>query len=408
MRIALWNGSGLDNVGDRLINAVTRQELEARIPDAQCHSFSPWPGPVTPDRLTIDKKGYWNAHGQFDVIVVGGGALIGGPPFLDPVNQYFLLGPYPERFQDPALIVWNGMCSDVQTLAPTEERWRKFVCTATDRVSLLTVRNSRTCSFLRECGVTKPIQVVPDAAILAAEPWERPETRGKLRIACAPGRPVFPEKFLTRITANAFANVGSINPDVVRIVPYSPAASFDDHEYASSLADRLKEISDADFFLFGSDSMYGDSITAELMAGQLEGSTYVSLTDPLGADTIARSRTMDCVIAFRLHSCIMALIVGTPFIAVDLYRNEITGTSKLHQLMKDAGLESRYLTIDEVVSDNRRLSNLAQDVVAQGREPVINAHSKLAAQARSHFDALAETIVKHGCLQPGMLATSPA
>src|SRR5438270_3390741 len=401
MRIALWNGSGLDNVGDQLINAVTRKQLQARIPEGRFQSFSPWPGSVTPQRLTIDKKGYWNAHGQFDAIVVGGGALIGGPPFLDPVNQFFLLGPYPERFQDPALIVWNAMCSDAQTLAPTEERWRKFVRTATERVSLLTVRNSRTCSFLRDCGVTKPIKVVPDVAVLAAEPWDRPQTKGKLRIGFAPGRPVFPENFLEKIAANAFSNLGSINPEVVRIVPYSPDAGFDDHQYAASLANRLNEIPDADFFLFGSDSMYGDSITAALMAQKLDGSTYVPLSDPLGADTISTSRSMDCIIAFRLHSCIMALMVGTPFIAVDLYRNEITGTSKLHQLMKDAGLESRYLIMDEMVSQSGRLSHLAQDAIAQGREPVINAHGRLAAQARSHFDALAETIVNQACAPAG-------
>jgi hypothetical protein len=206
---------------------------------------------------------------------------------------------------------------------------------------------------------------------------------------------VFPDNFLDKIAANAFANLASINPEVVRIVPYTPVASFDDREYAGKLVNSLKGIPDADFFLFGADSMYGDSITASLMAEKLNGSTYVPLTGPLGEDTISTSRSMDCIVAFRLHSCIMALIVGTPFVAVDLYKNEITGTSKLHQLMKDAGLESRYLTIDELVSSQGRLSTLVQNAIAEGREPVIKAHSKLAAQARCHFDALAETIQRH-------------
>jgi polysaccharide pyruvyl transferase WcaK-like protein len=395
MRVALWNGSGLNNVGDHLIDAITRRELQARLPEAQFQSFSPWPGSFTQHRLTIDANGYWNAHGQFDVIVVGGGALIGGPPFLDPSNQFFLLGPYPERFQDSAPVLWNAMCSDAQTLAPTEERWRKFVCSAVSRISLLSVRNWRTHCFLRDCGVTAPMSVVPDVAVLAAEPAVRVRRQQRLRIGIAPGRPVFPQEFLMKIAAYAFSNMSTANPEVIRIVPYSPPAGFDDNRYAEELVNRLREIRDADLVVLGSDSMYGDAITGRLIAEKLGGATYVHLNDPLGADNIALLRSLDCVIVFRLHSAIMALTAGTPFIGVDIYRNEITGTSKLHQFIKESGFESRYLTLDDLVANPGRLANLVEDAAAQGSELVEAAHSRLASRARSHFDIMAQSIAAH-------------
>lgn len=395
MRVALWNGSGLENVGDRLIDAVTRRELQLRLPEAEFHSFSPWPGTFTRQRLTIDRDGYWNAHGQFDVIVVGGGALITGPPFSDPAAQFFLFGPYPERFHDTAMVMWNAMCSDGQTLAPSKEHWRNFICEAARQVTLLTVRNASTSSYLRQCGVTAPISIVPDVAVLAAQPLSFADRPGKLRIGIAPGRPIFPQNFLSEIKANVEVIEDSVDESVMRRFRYCPPGRFDDDEYAETLAALLKEITRAEFTVFGSDCMYGDAIPARLLAHKIPHTSYVHWRDALGSDMIASMRQMDCVITFRLHASITALAAGTPFIAVDLYKGSAGGTSKLSEFMNETGLASSYTTLDALTRDTKHLSHLVANAVAQGRERVKDAHSRLAAKARDHFDLMAERIAAH-------------
>jgi polysaccharide pyruvyl transferase WcaK-like protein len=395
MRVALWNGSGLENVGDRLIDAVTRRELQLRLPEAEFRSFSPWPGPFTRQRLTINSEGYWNAHGQFDVIVVGGGALITGPPFGDPAAQFFLFGPYPKRFRDAAMVIWNAMCSDGQSLAPSEERWRNFICDAARQVTLLTVRNTRTSAFLRECGVTAPISVVPDVAVLAAEPSALANNSGKLRIGIAPGRPVFPDDFLAAIKANVEVIEDHVNESIMRRFRYCPPGPFDDHQYAENLAAALNEIASAEFSVFGSDCMYGDAIPARLLAHKISGARYVHWKDALASDMIASMRELDCILTFRLHASITALATGTPFVAVDLYNDATGGTSKLREFMQEAGLPSRYTTLDALMSDRKLLSHLVANAIYQGREPVHNAHNQLAARARNHFDIMAERIAAH-------------
>src|ERR1051325_770120 len=97
LRVALWNASALPNPGDRLIDFVLRKELSDRINDVSFHTFSPWADGRS--NLSIGRDGLWDQHqGEFDAIVIGGGAIITGPPFYSPAEQFFLLGPYPEKF----------------------------------------------------------------------------------------------------------------------------------------------------------------------------------------------------------------------------------------------------------------------------------------------------------------------
>src|ERR1700743_841276 len=99
MRIALWNASGLDNLGDRLLDYVNRCELGKRIPQAQFQTFTAWPSAST--RLgKIGREGHWEGERQFDAIGIGGGALLIGPPFVHSSLQTYYLGPYPDRFRD--------------------------------------------------------------------------------------------------------------------------------------------------------------------------------------------------------------------------------------------------------------------------------------------------------------------
>jgi polysaccharide pyruvyl transferase WcaK-like protein len=332
-------------------------------------------------------------------MVIGGGALINGPPFREPTCQFFLTGPYPERFQDSATIVWNGICSDVQVLAPREERWRNFMQAAVSRVSLLSVRNSRTRDYLRACGITREIEIVPDVAVLASEPVDRPVLKRKPRVGIAPASLVFPNDFLSMMAKTALANAVSMNPEVVEFELEKRVTSrrFHDNGYTTELAARLNEISDIEWVAFGFGSMYGDAETAAQLAEKLDNCSYVTLNDPLGADAIELIRSLDCVVGFRLHSCVVPLTVGTPFIGVDAYCSETTGTSKLREFMRDATFESRYAKMDEILSDGMRLRALLEQCLEAGTDPVVAAHRQLAERARAHFDKVAHTLA-HQCV----------
>src|SRR5690242_7155778 len=113
MRIALWNASGLDNLGDRMLDYVNRRELGRRFSDATFQTFSPWPSAST-RLVSIDRHGRWEGEESFDAIVIGGGALLIGPPFVHPSLQTCYLGPYPDRFRDTCPVFWNAVCCDGQ------------------------------------------------------------------------------------------------------------------------------------------------------------------------------------------------------------------------------------------------------------------------------------------------------
>jgi len=176
MRIALWNGSGLNNLGDRLLDYINRRELGRRLPSAIFHSFSPWPSSSVP-LVQIDDQGYWGNEQRFNAIVIGGGALLIGPPFVHPSLQTCYLGPYPERFRDVCPIIWNAVCSDGQFVPLLAEPWRAYVRSAAARLTYHSVRNQRTANLLTQCGVSDSISIVPDPVILLRSPGEKSRPR---------------------------------------------------------------------------------------------------------------------------------------------------------------------------------------------------------------------------------------
>lgn len=336
MRVALWNASGLENLGDRLIDEVTRRELRRRLPNVQLTTFTPWPSSYCTHRLHIDKHGLWPGHNDFDAIVIVGGALITGPPFFDPAGQFFLLGPYPERFQDDALVIWNAMCSDRQLLAPTKANWRAYVHEAVSRVDVLTVRNSSTADFLRSCDVQRHVEIVPDVAVLADAPRQVTAAKSsQLRIGYAPGRPVFPQTFLDEMGRMALLNMPSANPAVVEMSLWADMFPFEEDVYTDRLADSVRALlSLGELELFGFGAMYGDPQVAALVASKVGRARHLRLGDAGGENALERIRALDCLIAFRLHACISALVVGTPFVAIDLYATKEGKTTKLLEFVR--------------------------------------------------------------------------
>jgi polysaccharide pyruvyl transferase WcaK-like protein len=395
MRIALWNGSGLDNLGDRLLDYVNRRELARRLPEASFDTFSPWPAPFMP-LVKIDRNGGWAYEGRYDAIVIGGGALLIGPPFVHPTLQTCYLGPYPDRFRDRCPIIWNGVCSDGQFVAVLAEHWRSYIRAATRRLTYRSVRNQRTAELLGECGVSDKISIVPDAVTLLRAPTKR-DYRGSapLRIGLAVGSSGHSCQFLATLTSGT--DTGDWNPTVrapvtANIACANPAMlPTEMSAFVARVSEALSGIRKrAHIEVCGFGAVYDDSPCAAALVEAL-GCCHISLSDPLGSDALAWIASLDCLIASRLHACILAVVAGTPLVALDPYFSPVAGTSKVREFMAGVGLLDGYASLESFLTAGDTLDEMVETAISN-RERLPAIHETLSIAAHAHFDCVAEII----------------
>lgn len=391
-RLALWNGSGMDNIGDQAIDQITRRELALRLPGIDFVTFTPWPGRYCQNRLWINREGVWSGHGLFRSIVVGGGALLLGPPFRDPSGQFFLLGPNPALFQDTCPILWNGVCSDSQHRAPISAEWRNFVVNACERVSYRSVRNERTEEFLQACGVNGTIEVVPDICVIADKRERISRSAKRPTIAIVAGRPVFPTRFTSRIGEIAKANLSHADPELLEVRRYDEDASFSDDHYAQRLHQVFAPLAnEADLVVAAFGEMYGDDLTCAALAEKL--SVPFHRLWNLNLDGVLEFFAgVDVVVGFRLHACVLSLSAGTPFVAVDPYYDCNTQTSKLREFAGQCGFENSYFPLSEALGQGIEIRGAVRDALTMGQEKVFAVKSRLSSEVEHHFDVLAQKI----------------
>jgi polysaccharide pyruvyl transferase WcaK-like protein len=184
VRVALLGTFDVDNYGDHLFPRVAVHELGRRLPDSVVAPFAPYgwlhPTPLD-DGRAASPLGPWSpgrAHqlaAAHHLVVVGGGELIHlQDPMLAPVyettsdeltrmapSRFFVEGLGPElEVQCP--VVWHGVGVPWVPPDPQAERLR----TALSARPYVTVRDRHSAQRLAEAGVDRPIDVVPDSALL--------------------------------------------------------------------------------------------------------------------------------------------------------------------------------------------------------------------------------------------------
>lgn len=390
MRIALWNASGLLNVGDLVLDQIARVELSRRIPNAEFETFCPWPLRSGVNKLMISAEGEWAGQGRFDAIVVGGGALLMGPPFRHPGLQHFFFGPQPKKFKDRAVKVWNAVCCDGQIADSSDPILCRYVKDATSQVAYLTVRNERTKAFLESWGTSAQINVVPDPAILIC--GER-DTAARLRddVGWLIAQPVFPQSFIEQMKTLAFEEWPQANKDVVKL------SADPDHDYFLSLqrnkiAHLLSSLSQRRFLrIAGLKNMYGDAefaIACENILPADARRDLTVITDRVD-DLVTWMSSVGCVVASRLHHCILSVALGIPVVALDPYYSPQAGTSKLYEFLKACGLSRHYYSLAS--SEMLRLEDMIERALAD-EESFIDARYHLRAQSKRHFDGLSAAL----------------
>lgn len=366
IRIALWGGASLSNVGDQMLFDAVETGLGHRLPEARFARFCPWAADGSPVRpLWVSPSGQWPGAGAFDAIVMVGG-VFAGPPFASVLMQAFTLGAAPAAFDPGALTAWYGVGLDDTTRPATKPEWHDYLRALAGRLDFFTVRAPSAADRFRQAGAPAP-RLVPDPAFgLPARPSPRPPDRGgrtapgtatapgrRPRIGVAVGEAVISGRLLGLLT------------DMRIVLRYVRESGFDrvtcldgletaGHEFAADEIDPKRAFSAqlaaelADLQRIGTvefiavDNMYDDAAAAAAFAGALGGAPVRCLPQ---ADATALGEAFgryDLVVVSRFHSVVLALQTGVPFIAADPYWHPDAGTSKVHQLLTEVGRADRH------------------------------------------------------------------
>lgn len=387
MRIALWGGGSLDNVGDQVLMEVAERELRRRIPDCTVVRFCPWSDGPPAEELWIHDGSGWPGAGAFDA-VVGLGGIWAGPPFRAVLMQVFTFGPDPAAFDPAAFVAWHGV-GLVDGCPPLEgEPRHRYVRALAGRLDHLTVRG-RDAADRFAAATGSPPAVVPDPAF-ALPPWRRSERR-RPRVAVAVGD-ARPAVGLSRRLADTTRRDRwcAWHPDTglsfEEMLEYEVDAVELDwkEEFLPRLWPRIAELAaSVDVEFLGVTNMYEDDDVARQGAAAVDGSTLRQL-GRADADTLTRALgEYDAVVVSRFHSVVLAMRAGVPLVAVDPYWSPRTGTSKVQQLLTAAGLA------DRLVDDETDLAALVARIRTDG--PVeASAYERMHRRALADFDVLAE------------------
>jgi polysaccharide pyruvyl transferase WcaK-like protein len=311
VRVGVLGAWSIDNPGDALIGWATRRALRVRLPEAEVVAFAPrlpggfWghdfsasrgiDGEIVP--VPMDDFGWTR---DLDALIVGGGGIVIPEPGFDT----FLLD---ERWNGPPA-AWNAVCSQSTPAAVVDVDRRRRVRRACEQLAYVSVRNTTTATFLRQCGFEGPVAVVPDPAF---------EDPGVVPARALPG-------FAVSLSLGATV----LNPDATTF--YS--ALFD------ALDDLTRGARAATMYLVPFGTVYGDGRAQRAVIDRFPGCRILSVSGPL--ETWRSIGGMRLHIGARLHSVVAACTQGIPFLALDEYFTEDAGTSKIRDLMIEAGLEA--------------------------------------------------------------------
>ncbi|MBB2910549.1 hypothetical protein FHS43_001812 [Streptosporangium becharense] len=393
-RIAIWAGSSLPNIGDRLLAAVTEAELSRRLPDARFRHFCPWSTAADPVPLWVDGAGNWPGAGSFDAVVMAGG-LWSGPPFRHPIMQVFCLGPEPRAFDPGVWVAWHGVGLQDDTPGAGRDDWRGYLEAVRARIDHLTVRSAGAARRMAEAtGVSAGVVPDPSFALPPAPARSRPRRRRPL-IGVAVGAPGPNAQLVTHLVGRNLTRPGTVDPalcvppEQVLAEASGPQERAAGLGFMTELGLTLVELAGfADIEFITVPNIYGDEEVGARLARAVPGARTREIRCT-GADDLREALARcDLVLVSRYHSAVLALRGAVPFVAVDPFWSRRNGTSKLHELTGELGLAHRHWT--------HRGTQATEDLLevverALADEPVeAAAYRDMHVRATAAFDRLAE------------------
>ena len=333
MKLGFLGAYSIANAGDALVGYATRRSILARLGDVDYQVLAPalphafwdhaWDAerglgdPIRAIPATTDCT--W--ANDFDAVIIGGGGLL----MLDPMFAPFHLGD-PAQWPARCKAAWNGVGSQNQPwyLRAHAADYAR-IAAACERLAYASVRSQTSARFVRACGFTGEIHVIPDPAIaLASIPpavgIAVDDLLARLGLAPSRGR----ARPLLGLSLGAATNAANAAPFFAAL----------ERELAALSADC-----DLVFFPF---SRLQDDIAAQTALGQRLGARVV--TDVLSPLALwALIGRLDAYVASRFHGVIAAYTQDVPFVAIDEYLRDAIASSKIREMIVDRELEVHYV-----------------------------------------------------------------
>ena len=379
-RLALWGTFDVDNYGDHLFPRVAASELQRRLPGAVLDAYSPY-GRLHPTPLDdgpVATLGPWTPQragelaGAYDTVVIGGGEIIHlNDPLLAPVygtSAEELVRMAPSRFFVEALgpkrerrcpVVWHALGVSVEPAGDDALRLRAALA----RRSHVAVRDRYSRERLHRAGVQRPIQIVPDSALLLNRVLPAAALAGRLERLRAQGcYPAAPAVVLQGCDL---------------IVPHAGRVAWVLREWLDRpSAGRWP--SRVELVVVETGRCRGDTLFAETVAPQLGPRPVFRLPPEAGIGDLAAAIAGGLVfVGSSLHGAITALVYGRPFVLLNL-----AGESKLDGFGDLTGLG------DRVVHDVDALGPALERAVTTPPPPGLL--TELQGRIDDHFDRIAE------------------
>ena len=337
VRVALWGTFDVDNYGDHLFPRVANHELSRR--GVAVSVFSPYghlhPTPLD-GGLNVEPLGPWSPErarelaAAHHLVVVGGGELIHlNDPLLAPVydttpdelrrmapSRWFVEGLGPE-LEVGCPVVWHG----VGVSWPPGEEEAGRLRTALAGRPYVTVRDRYSAQRLADAGVDRPVEVVPDSALLVNRVM--PPAALSVRLEALRGAGGYPQAGTTPVLLQGCDLLVPHLDEVLTAVERWRVAQREKDEVVALVTGRCR-----------GDGLFADGVQQSL------GSRRVWRL-PSGAtveDLAAAIAGCGVFIGSSLHGAITALAYGRPFVLLNLY-----GEAKLDGFGDITGLAGRVV-----------------------------------------------------------------
>lgn len=387
-RVAIWGTFDVDNYGDHLFPRVAAHELSRRLPGVVVAPFSPY-GRCHPTRLDDGRAaaplGAWSREragelaAAHDLVMVGGGELMHlNDPLLAPVygttpdelarmapSRWFVEGLGPE-LEAGCPVVWHGVGVP---WAPGDEAAGRLRAALADR-AYVTVRDRHSAERLAKAGVDRPVDVVPDSALLLDRIMPVESLRGRVAALRAAGR--YPPADSPVLVVQGC--------DL--LVPHVAAA-------AGAVAHWRAAHPEGEVVIVETGRCRGDALFAAALEEALQPLVTWRLPETVRVEDLAAAIAAgDLFLGSSLHGAITALVYGRPFVLLKLFDE-----AKLDGFGDTTGL-ARYV-VDSAEGIPEALdAAMAPAAVDPALLP------GLQRRIDAHFDRLAELALRQAALRP--------
>nr|WP_250507482.1 polysaccharide pyruvyl transferase family protein [Caballeronia sp. GAFFF3] len=399
-KVAVWSGSSLQNLGDRLLAAVTEEELRRRIPAIVLRHYCPWANGRHPAPLHINASGGWPGTGMFDAVVVAGGGVLAGPPFQHPVMATFCLGDHPELFDPRVKFAWNGVglqdnCPDLAPESKAQGRWqRSYLKAFSQRATYLSVRDKTALSRLKAAEAAHAVLTPDPTFALPLSLYKSKAFRRKPRVGFMIG--ALGNSKIDTDNLKHLAPTATRNPEhVFRYESHLDADSYRNKNTAMHFFGICSAISQLnksfEVNIVTANNIYGDQYFARSLALLFPDVRVQNIPidiRSLGQITEIQEvfASYDVLVCSRFHSVILALRAGVRVIAVDPYKHLSGQPTKLADLLQQLGLEHRIWQPESIGLADLITSSLHDEHVEPARYEVQH-------RAAMHtFDEITQTL----------------